>query len=57
MATTLMLLCTEGQYTVTLHEDGKTACEFVDELVRPLMLAAGYHESSIDEALNAPDEE
>ena len=38
---------------VSIRSDrgGLTADEFVDELVRPLMLGCTYHPSSVDEAL------
>lgn len=40
-----------GDYELTIQRDGLTSFEFVDELVKPMMLAVGYQQSSVEEAL------
>jgi hypothetical protein len=41
-----------GMYSVAVKCSDLTADEFVHDLVRPLMLAAGYAENNINEVLN-----
>jgi len=45
----------DGSVTITLPYGGLTATDFVENLVRPLMLAIGYHPDSVDEALQEDD--
>lgn len=42
----------ERSATVTVPETGLFAGDFVTDLVRPIMLALGYHPDSVAEALN-----
>lgn len=37
-----------GHYAVSLPKDDLPLDEIIDSLVRPLLLAAGYHEESIN---------
>lgn len=41
----------DGEYIVGIVGENLTADEFVNELVRPIMLAAGYHHDAISDAL------
>lgn len=46
-----------GRYQIELDREDLTFDELFEELVRPLMLAAGYTEHTIDEYLGADEEE
>lgn len=50
----MKLTLTHYDTTITIEseDDGLTGDQFIDELVRPLMLAAGYHPSTVADALN-----
>ena len=43
-----------GEYSVSTKKEDLHIAEMFDDLVIPVLLAAGYHQGSIDEYLN-PD--
>lgn len=46
--TSLTLESSYGQYIVTVPRDDLLIGEIIDDLVRPILLASGYHEESIN---------
>ena len=54
--TSLTLTNDDGTYSVVVRQGNLTAQQFVDDLVRGVMLAAGYHPKSVDEAIPKCDD-
>ena len=52
MSTKLCVDVGEYHYEVWVPQEDMTGDEFVDDLVRPLMLAMGYAPQTVSEALN-----
>ena len=50
MSTTNMSLTTEnGTVTISVNKDDMTLFDLFDQVIKPLLLAAGYSEASINE--------
>lgn len=47
-----------GTYTVTVLKDDLNASDIIDDVVYPVLLAAGYHHKNIEEAFGrSPSED
>ncbi len=49
--TTLTLTDSYGSYTITINKIDNTLGTVVQELVKPVLLAAGYHPDSVSDYL------
>jgi hypothetical protein len=41
----------DGKYTVEVSDELVTISDVIDDLIRPVLLAAGFHNDTIDEYL------
>lgn len=53
--TTLTLTNEDGTYTIMVRNSALTAQGLIDELVAPIMLAAGYQPKSVNDCLCTDD--
>lgn len=51
MTTKITLETSEGVYTASTFSDGMVIYDLVNELVRAVLLASGYHPDSVDRAI------
>ena len=49
--TKLELINAHGTYTISLHKQGMTVTELFDEMIIPLLQAAGYEKESIRDTI------
>ena len=53
--TSITLYNQYGDYTISLNEDDLNMDDMFSELIKPLLLAAGYQPENIDEYLSQVD--
>ena len=54
--TTLTLQNCDGTYTIEVPKEDLNIESVVDELIKPVLLAAGYHSKNVEEVFNGESE-
>jgi len=49
--TTMTVETPYGKYTIQVNSSDHTIDAFIDDIVKPMLIAIGYHHKCVDEAL------